>query len=154
MSVLTEKDVNRFLSKVDRSGGPDACWNWLGSMRPDGYGVFQKGKSTQFYASRIAFFLANDQDPGDLFVCHSCDSRYPVNDVSYRRCCNPAHFFLGDHTDNMLDASKKGRLAFGKRNGSCLHPETRPRGKQHGTHLHPETVPRGERLNSPTGMEL
>lgn len=35
-------------------------------------------------------------------VLHRCDNR---------RCCNPDHLFLGDHSDNLDDASAKGRLA-------------------------------------------
>lgn len=30
---MTPAEVERFWSKVDTSGGPDACWEWQGGTR-------------------------------------------------------------------------------------------------------------------------
>jgi hypothetical protein len=51
-------------------------------------------------AHRIAFWSATGIDPGGLMVCHRCDNP---------PCCNPAHLFLGTHTENVHDMLAKGR---------------------------------------------
>ena len=38
--------------------------------------------------------------PTGMFVLHRCD---------VRRCVNPAHLFIGDARDNLLDCIEKGR---------------------------------------------
>src|SRR5689334_7900007 len=44
---------DEFWSRVDRSGGPTACWPWMGPRTKDGYGRF-RGR----YAHRIALEAA------------------------------------------------------------------------------------------------
>jgi len=74
-------------------------------------------------------------DPGDLFVCHTCDTP---------SCVNPVHLWLGTNADNMQDAKAKNRMATGDRNGSRLHPGRRPRGEAHYSQTQPERLLRGE----------
>lgn len=92
----------RFWSKVDRSGGDNACWNWMAGLKKDGYGQFHINghKSKNLGAHRFAYELSNGVPPGNLLVCHSCDNP---------KCCNPAHLFLGTTLDNVRDKIKKGR---------------------------------------------
>ena len=60
--VVDEKFERRFRRKVDRTGGPEACWPWIGTRDPNGYGRFsifnnKKGrKETQ--AHIVAYELA------------------------------------------------------------------------------------------------
>lgn len=80
------------------------CWEWAGTVAAHGYGVFHSnysGKYWQALAHRVSWELHNGEIPAGMDVCHSCDNT---------RCVNLDHLFLGTHTDNMQDASKKGRL--------------------------------------------
>lgn len=101
----TAADVERFRSKVDRSGGAEACWLWLASsMDRYGHGQFTcrfDGKQRHLYAHRVAWELAHGPIPDGLCVCHRCD---------VAKCVNPFHLFLGTQADNLNDARAKGRL--------------------------------------------
>lgn len=112
----------RFWSKVDRTGGPDACWLWTGSCFDSGYGQFSQTRSINRRAHRVAYELAIGPIPNGLNVLHRCD---------VRRCCNPAHFFLGTHLDNVADRDAKGRQARGNQSGRRQHPERFPHGARH-----------------------
>jgi hypothetical protein len=92
-----------FWKLFDRSGGPDACWPWMGGISKDtGYGIVSArmagGKRTS--AHRRAWSLHNLCDPDQLFILHRCDNR---------KCGNPAHLRLGTQRANLLDAWNKGR---------------------------------------------
>jgi hypothetical protein len=65
-----------------------------------GYGV--TGLSNRrVYVHRLAFELTHGPIPAGSEVCHSCDNP---------PCLNVEHLFLGTHSENMLDAGRKGRL--------------------------------------------
>lgn len=90
----------RFWSKVEITSG---CWLWTGSTNGSDpkwqYGQFFHGRS-RAQAHRVAWVLARGPIPDGYFVCHSCD---------VTRCVRPDHLFLGTPSDNMWDASLKGR---------------------------------------------
>ena len=92
-------DPSRFWSYVDQSGGPDSCWPWTLGRDPAGYGQGPFGWTRK--AHREAYRLTNGDFDTALDVCHSCDNP---------PCCNPAHLWLGTRSDNIMDASRKGRL--------------------------------------------
>jgi hypothetical protein len=107
--LLAGSDIrHRFDAMTDKSGGQNACWPWTGSISEGfgGYGIF-RGR----IASRVAWALANNREPGPLDkVCHTCDNP---------RCVNPTHLFLGSQKDNIHDALKKGRLIAGLKHPNC-----------------------------------
>jgi hypothetical protein len=80
LSQFTPKDIERFWSKVDRSGGPDSCWMWAGRCHP--YGSFQWGgrRGTFQRAHRVAFFLTYEVWP--VHTHHRCQNKW---------CANPTH---------------------------------------------------------------
>jgi hypothetical protein len=73
--------VDRFWSKVDRSGGDESCWLWTASTTPAGYGQFRVGAAPQ-YAHRLSWVAANGPVPDGLELDHLC---------RVRRCVNPRH---------------------------------------------------------------
>lgn len=91
----------RFWSKVDRSGGPDACWPFLGSTNATGYGVFHTPTSRK--AHRYAYALENGSPAsGDVdHTCHNSSGCTKVNDCPHRRCCNPRHLEDVTHAENV-----------------------------------------------------
>jgi hypothetical protein len=122
---LSEKDIARFWSKVDKNGPTmphmdSACWVWMAGRDTGGYGHL-KSNARMIRAHRAAWVLANGQIPHDeshhgICVCHRCDKR---------ACVNPSHLFLGSNTDNARDKVAKGRCNSpkGDANGARLHPE-------------------------------
>lgn len=95
----------RFWRHVDRSGGPDACWPWMGLLDRHGYGrcsvrLPNKTRRQQFFAHRYAIMLDGRALPPGKLAIHLCDNP---------RCTNPKHLSIGTHWDNNLDAALKGR---------------------------------------------
>lgn len=79
--MLPQSTAQRFWPKVDRSGGPDACWLWLGYLFVNGYGRFWfAGKHVR--AHRWAYEAENGPIPDGLVLDHLC---------RIRACVNPRH---------------------------------------------------------------
>lgn len=97
----------RFWQKVDRTGGPDACWPWTAGRQKRGYGVFHPTKGTTVRAHRFALAasLGRPLTPGQE-ARHSCDNP---------PCCNPDHLSEGTRQNNVDDAVSRGRHIFGSR---------------------------------------
>lgn len=94
--ALTNAD-SHFWPNVDKSG---ECWMWTGSKTPRGYGRLTVRQQGSEYAHRFSFRLHGGALGTGVECCHSCDNP---------SCVRPDHLFAGTHSDNMRDASRKGR---------------------------------------------
>lgn len=90
--------VERFWDRVKKT---ESCWLWTGMVNRSGYGIFTPSKNYRRLAHRVVWVLTNGPIPDGLFVCHHCD---------VRNCIRPDHLFLGTQRDNIVDASRKGRM--------------------------------------------
>mgnify|MGYP000054622316 CR=1 FL=1 len=93
----------RYWSHVDVRG-PDECWPWT-AYASRGYGKIWVGHDADGMlimrrANRVGWELVHGKDPGRQHVRHTCDN--PA-------CCNPAHWVLGSHADNMRDMQERKR---------------------------------------------
>ena len=94
-----DRAIFRFFSRVTKESDQLGCWEWIGTITNEGYGVFgvEGGFSS---AHRFSWKIHYGDIPDGLLVLHKCDNR---------KCVNPEHLFLGTHQDNMRDKIAKGR---------------------------------------------
>lgn len=100
---LPDKSIIKFWHQVDVSkhqGPRGQCWCWTGNAEEDGRGRVSL-LGSEFLVARVAYYLYTGKDPGDLYVCHSCD---------WPPCVRREHLFLGTAQDNIMDAISKGRV--------------------------------------------
>jgi hypothetical protein len=118
---LTLRQASRFWTRVDASGGPDACWPFVGRHNQCGYGVVRIGSVRTVQrgelAHRVAYVLTQGEFPPDRpFGLHTCDNP---------PCCNPSHIYAGTQADNNRDRAKRGRNGNlkGESNGQAVLSE-------------------------------
>ena len=86
---MSDKDADRFWSKVVKADDPDDCWDWEGCADDKGrcrvrWGA-RKGSTT---IQIVSFELHNGKVPRDYRVAVLCKNP---------RCCNPRHLDLYKH---------------------------------------------------------
>ncbi|SRR6266404_1921173 len=95
---MTEKELERFMEKVEKPNGEDGCWLWIGAKNcPYGYGRFAIG-GTQKLAHVLMFKHVNGEIPTGMVVAHSCDNK---------PCVNPNHLELKTNGENQTDAYRR-----------------------------------------------
>ena len=97
-------------ARIERLSIPEpnsGCWIWLGAVS-DANTVHQRAKirfgRPGMPAARAAYEAYCGPIPEGKHVLHRCDT--PL-------CVNPAHLWVGTHTDNMRDMHRKGRAVVG-----------------------------------------
>ena len=110
---LTERDIERFWSKVNQS---DGCWSWKGShFTMTGYAIFNKKMDDGVWrpttAHRVAYEVVVGPIPDGLVIDHLCRNR---------KCVNPAHMEPVTRGENVLrGAGPSGRAA--RADNCCIH---------------------------------
>jgi HNH endonuclease len=75
------------------------CIEWQAGTSPKGYGMVSvSGVYAQ--AHRFAYAAANGRIPAGMHVLHKCDNR---------KCCNPAHLYIGTNDQNIADKIARDR---------------------------------------------
>ena len=97
---MTDKDIARFWSKVDKSGD---CWTWQAATLRSGYGEIRfRGKIVLAHrfayalAHRFAYALAHGECANNLVIDHKCHNKL---------CVNPSHLQLVTHQQNSENRS-------------------------------------------------
>lgn len=84
MSIVDPEVEAKFWAKLDTSAGPDGCWPWRGSIRPDGYGRLITGRR-YFPVHRLSWEIHYGEIPVWKSVGRTC---------RLLSCGNPAHLKL------------------------------------------------------------
>jgi endogenous inhibitor of DNA gyrase (YacG/DUF329 family) len=102
----------RLWSKVDKSGGPDACWPFTGCVHPDGYGLMPTSGG-EGRAHRIAWIVTHGKITPGKSILHKCHNP---------PCCNPSHLKEGDQAENIKDMIATGTANFSS--PGMVHPNS------------------------------
>jgi hypothetical protein len=113
--MLTLNDIIKFYLRVTIKSEIE-CWNWEGAIKRQNQ--YSRDGTRTYYietpefhingriytATRVAWRVYYNEDPGKLLVCHECDN--PI-------CVNKSHLWLGTFSDNMKDMVLKNRRVNG-----------------------------------------
>jgi|ERR1700734_436300 len=102
---------SKYLGRVKaHEKADDVCWNWTKGINNHGYGnMWIEGKTRA--AHRVSYEIYKGEIPKGMVILHSCDNK---------RCINPNHLSVGTFKENTHDALRKGRMAFGERQGNSI----------------------------------
>jgi len=109
--------LERFLTFVNYSNGPHACWPWQG-VQNNGYGLFRVNSQ---YEAATRWLLGQIRDKplrwgyptiDRELACHTCDNP---------PCVNPIHLYVGTQFENIKDRVTRGRGHSGVRNSVKTH---------------------------------
>lgn len=74
--VVRPVTVKRLDKKTEHA--PNGCWNWVGVILPNGYGIIKQGSGTCYrwlYAHRVSYELRRGPIAKGLVIDHLCRNR-------------------------------------------------------------------------------
>ncbi len=103
--LFAEKFRNKFWSNVDKSGGKNACWNWIGGPHNNAkkYGQFRVGGSSALGTHIISLTMKLGHFPM-ADTLHSPDIC-----KGNKKCVNPNHLRDGSPKENRNDENIGGK---------------------------------------------
>lgn len=123
--------VQGFESRVDRSGGPDACHLWQGCTDDHGYGVLQFNGRLQ-RGHQVAWQIINGDIPPDVHLDHECHNRAVVagecrpGPCAHKACCNERHIVSKTVLQHVIDTPSR-RLPQSRAHGVAILSERQVR---------------------------
>lgn len=107
--------VVSFLNIIDSiEPNENGCMNWSMGLSRTGYGVYSIGNFTYSVPRLLFNTLRSGLYDDKMVVRHKCDNR---------ACCNIEHLEIGTQSENLMDASKRGRLRLGIANNKTFLSE-------------------------------
>lgn len=102
MFSKTKNTEERFQEKVKvvESG----CHEWQSTIKKTGYGTFWLNGKVRL-SHRVGYEIANGVILERKLVLHKCDNR---------KCVNPDHLYLGNHSDNVKDKIERYKGMWGR----------------------------------------
>lgn len=94
-----------FWDRVDKSGGEDACWEWMMPKTTGGYGQFRRGDK-MYAPHRVVLQWATQKEGKDLFATHG-----PCHN---KGCVNPEHLSWKTPKGNAADRTRDGTEHHGE----------------------------------------
>jgi len=110
--------IDRFHARCEEQ--PNGCIFLMGNIQNNGYKNWWYKYDDVDGSRRLRYITAHrfsalisgkfkEDEINEYCVLHDCDQHYDKNDISYRQCVNPDHFFIGTVQDNIRDCMEKGR---------------------------------------------
>lgn len=108
MHPYSQRDIDRFWSKVIREPAGLTCWVWCSAIADDGYGRYWVAPGRVVRPNRFAYEIATGTTlrPDQVVEHKHCD-----NPICVRYVGDPAtdHLLLSTQADNVARMAAKGR---------------------------------------------